>query len=382
MATAPPAAGESLYATLGVEPTASGETVRKAYRKLVLKCHPDKVLDAAAKPEAERLFRLIVTAYEVLSDDVKRAEYDKRFRLNGADVDDVLVNVTLKEALTGATKLAMVPDKKKCAACAGVGMRCDSCAKCAGRRVDDKNKPCSVCEGRGFGAPKPCDNCHSKGQVEDFFPGRVVVPAGVADGARVKIVGADKRFAKIRVMPSALFERDGFVIRSVLRLTNAQAKEGGFFDVETLDGPMTVFVEAGAASGDAKTVPGAGLPTTNQPGAPRGGHVARVFVVEEEGAEEGAQEGAEEGTKRVERSEEDDTQKNVSNGAEAERDEDGDADETRDAKRRKKTSADSADAPDAADAADLAALLAAKKRALLAALEAKTKPAGEPSGGG
>jgi molecular chaperone DnaJ len=183
-------------------------------------------------------------------------------------------------------------------------------------------------------------------------------------------------------MPSALFERDGFVIRSVLRLTNAQAKEGGFFDVETLDGPMTVFVEAGAASGDAKTVPGAGLPTTNQPGAPRGDHVARVFVVEEEGAEEGAQEGAEEGTKRVERSEEDDTQKNVSNGAEAERDEDGDADETRDAKRRKKTSADSAGAADAADAADLAALLAAKKRALLAALEAKTKPVGEPSGGG
>ena len=378
MATPPPAAGESLYATLGVEPTASGDTVRKAYRKLVLKCHPDKVLDAAAKPEAERLFRLIVTAYEVLSDDVKRAEYDKRFRLNGADVDDVLVNVTLKEALTGATKLAMVPDKKKCAACAGVGMRCDSCAKCAGRRVDDTNKPCSVCEGRGFGAPKPCDACHSKGAVEDFFPGRVVVPAGVADGARVKLVGDAKRFAKIRVMPSALFERDGFSIRSVLRLTKAQAKEGGFFDVETLDGTATVFVEAGAANGDAKTVAGAGLPTTNQPGAPRGDHVARVFVVEDEGAEEGAEEGT--STERVERSEEDERQRNA--GAEAERGEDGNEDEPRDAKRRKKTSAPAADAADAPDAADLAALLAAKKRALLAALEAKTKTAGEPSGGG
>lgn len=361
-----------------MEPTASGETVRKAYRKLVLKCHPDKVLDAAAKPEAERLFRLIVTAYEVLSDDVKRAEYDKRFRLNGADVDDVLVNVTLKEALTGATKLAMVPDKKKCAACAGVGMRCDSCAKCAGRRVDDTKKPCSVCEGRGFGAPKPCDACHSKGAVEDFFPGRVVVPAGVADGARVKLVGDAKRFAKIRVMPSALFERDGFSIRSVLRLTKAQAKEGGFFDVETLDGTATVFVEAGAANGDAKTVAGAGLPTTNQPGAPRGDHVARVFVVEDEGAEEGAEEGT--STERVERSEEDERQRNA--GAEAERGEDGNEDEPRDAKRRKKTSAPAADAADAPDAADLAALLAAKKRALLAALEAKTKTAGEPSGGG
>ena len=187
MATAPPADGESLYATLGVAPTASGETVRKAYRKLVLRCHPDKVRDAAAKPEAERLFRLIVTAYEVLSDDVRRAEYDKRTRLNGADVDDVLVNVTLKEALTGATKLAMVLEKKKCTACAGVGMRCESCVACAGRRVDatDPTKPCVACGGRGFGAPKPCDNCHSKGQVEDFFPGRVVVPAGVADGAKL-----------------------------------------------------------------------------------------------------------------------------------------------------------------------------------------------------
>ena len=78
------------------------------YRKLVLKCHPDKVRDRAAKAEAEKRFQAIVTAYEVLSDTVKRAEYDKRMRLNGAASDDVLVNITLAEALTGATKLAMI----------------------------------------------------------------------------------------------------------------------------------------------------------------------------------------------------------------------------------------------------------------------------------
>ena len=70
--------------------------------------------DEAAKPEAEKRFQVIVTAYEVLSDTVKRVEYDKRARLNGAASDDVLVNITLKEALTGATKLAMVPLKQKC----------------------------------------------------------------------------------------------------------------------------------------------------------------------------------------------------------------------------------------------------------------------------
>ena len=73
MASSSSVAGESLYKTLGVEPTATAEEVRKAYRKLVLKCHPDKVRDEAAKPEAEKRFQAIVTAYEVLSDTVKRA---------------------------------------------------------------------------------------------------------------------------------------------------------------------------------------------------------------------------------------------------------------------------------------------------------------------
>ena len=79
---------ETLYATLGVSSTVTAEEVRKVYRKLVLKCHPDKVRDEAAKPEAEKRFQAIVTAYEVLSDTVKRAEYDKRMRLNGAASDD------------------------------------------------------------------------------------------------------------------------------------------------------------------------------------------------------------------------------------------------------------------------------------------------------
>lgn len=116
---------ETLYQVLGVEPSASADEVRKTYRKLVLTCHPDKVRDEAAKPAAEKRFQAILTAYEVLSDTVKRSEYDKRALLNGAASDDVLVNITLKEALAGATKLAMVPFKKQCVWCVGVGMKCE-----------------------------------------------------------------------------------------------------------------------------------------------------------------------------------------------------------------------------------------------------------------
>ena len=135
--------GDSLYDALGVSPTATAEEIRKTYRKLVLKCHPDKIRDEREKPAAEKRYHAIVTAYEVLSDQVKRSEYDKRSRLNGAAGDDVLVNVTLKEALTGATKLAMVPRRKKCPWCAGVGLKCEPCDACDGKSVVASGAPCA-----------------------------------------------------------------------------------------------------------------------------------------------------------------------------------------------------------------------------------------------
>ena len=188
----------SLYKTLGVEPTATAEEVRKAYRKLVLKCHPDKVRDEAAKPEAEKRFQAIVTAYEVLSDTVKRVEYDKRARLNGAASDDVLVNITLKEALTGATKLAMVPFKQKCPRCSGVGMKCDPCAKCDGTRVSN-GAPCQACDGRGLAHPSRASSA-KPGRHREFFQGRVVVPAK-RRGRRARTNLRQIPARRIRVMP-------------------------------------------------------------------------------------------------------------------------------------------------------------------------------------
>lgn len=354
------AANASLYSILSVDTNASGESVRKAYRKLVLKCHPDKVRDPALKPDAEALFQKIVTAYEVLSDELKRQEYDKKQKLNGADVDDVLVNVTLKEALTGATKLAMVLDKKKCAACVGVGMRCESCSKCGGRRVDGNSKECPKCSGRGFGAPTPCDTCKSEGKVEDFFQGRVVVPAGVADGSRVQVTGKTQH-AKIKIMPSKMFQREGVTIKSTLILTATQAREGGFFDVETIGGTETVFLDSAVATGDVKTLEGKGLPLPGYEDlktddVKRGDHVVRIEVsggLGVEGGDDmaGGDSAAMLGTAY-------------------------DANDGRPAKRAKTTDEATHKTEPASSAVpekvDLAVLLAAKKAALLAALEAKT----------
>jgi len=366
MATAG-ADGESLYLTLGVDPTVSGEAVRKAYRKLVLTCHPDKVRDPALRPAAETLFHKIVTAYEVLSDDVNRREYDKRCKLNGAEIDDVLVNVTLKEALTGATKLAMVLALVKCGLCAGVGLRCESCVVCGGRRRnEDTNKECGACAGRGFGAPTNCDACKSFGIVEDFFQGRVSIPAGVADGARVRVTGK-KQHARIRIMPSKLFQREGVTIKSTLTLTKTEAETGGFFDVETIGGTETVFLDAAVQTGETKTLGGKGLPLPGSD-SKRGDHVVRIEVKRGEG-DVATPEEQEETTKATKEDERDD-----------ETDEKDDA--PRPAKRAK-TASESAEkeigekkteeAPrEPEPPLDLAALLAAKKKALLAQLESKT----------
>lgn len=271
---------ETLYATLGVSSTVTAEEVRKVYRKLVLKCHPDKVRDEAAKTEAEKRFQAIVTAYEVLSDTVKRAEYDKRMRLNGAASDDVLVNITLAEALTGATKLAMIPYRKRCAWCAGVGMSCPPCTEHTHGRKDES---CLTCGGNGFGKPVVCAHCGAAGATDEFHQARVVVPPGVEHGARVKI--KDRReHAKINVMASRIFTRRGADVYFTLRITSTEANEGGFHEVQTLRGAETLFIEAGAKTGDERRLEGKGLPRGKggaNTGDELGDHVVVVEVKRE-----------------------------------------------------------------------------------------------------
>jgi DnaJ-class molecular chaperone len=151
-----------LYAELGVAHEVEETELKKVYRKLVLKHHPDKLIGKSEdeKASSQVKFQKLVTAYEILSDPHKRAIYDTRSAKKGGQPDDVLLNVTLKESALGTQKLAPVPYKKKCEACKAIGMTCIPCEPCGGKPVWMTGGPkCSVCQGRGFGEPKTCTKC-------------------------------------------------------------------------------------------------------------------------------------------------------------------------------------------------------------------------------
>jgi molecular chaperone DnaJ len=269
---------ENAYEILGVETSCSSEDVKRAYKRLALKNHPDKLRNVsdAARAEAQERFRAVSTAYEVLRDALKRAEYDAKLELNGAKKDDVLVNVSFKESVMGGTKLAMVPFKLVCVECRGVGMACPRCETCKGTPTTSAGAACEACEGKGFGKPETCAKCGGDGVKDDFFHGRVHVPPGVENGARLPISGRSQH-VRVRILPSKVFTRDGLNVTSTLRLSAADAKEGGFFDVETVHGVETTYFDEETTHGDTKTLTGKGI----KDGKKTGDHIVRVEVERE-----------------------------------------------------------------------------------------------------
>ena len=268
------ASAVNLYETLALAPTASTADIKRAYKILALKLHPDKLarqtnLSADERAKASETFQRVALAYEILSDDIKRTEYDARCELNGAKKDDVLVNVSSKEAITGATKLAMVPFKLVCAQCNGVGMACARCAACDGKG----EASCGGCEGKGFGAPAQCTKCKGDGVVDDYFHGRVHVPAGCENGTRLPISGRSQH-VRVRILPSKQFTRDGLNVTSTLTLSAKDAAEGGFFEVETVYGIETTYFDEDTKSGDTKVLDGKGI----KDGKKVGDHTVRVEV--------------------------------------------------------------------------------------------------------
>ena len=135
--------------------------------------------------------------------------------------------------------------------------------------------PCQACDGRGFGAPVACVKCKAAGVTEEFFQD-ASSSRRASRTARAYKSPANPSTPASASCPSKIFTRDGATITSVLKLTVAQATEGGFFDAETLHGAEPVFVEGGAKTGDTKTLEGKGLPKGKGDG--RGNHVVRLEV--------------------------------------------------------------------------------------------------------
>jgi molecular chaperone DnaJ len=326
---------DDLYATLGVSRTASADEIRKAYRKLARVHHPDANPD---DPKAEERFKEISHAYDVLSDPDKRREYDRGpsffggngprpgagttggggfgdfadifssiFRggarggrtgqpLRGQDVE-VAVNVSFEQAMRGLQLPVTVEKRSACPTCKGSGAKPGTaprlCPECNGRGVRGRDlgafalsEPCPRCNGNGTVVEQPCETCGGAGTKLGEERLRVRIPAGVKDGTKIRLRGKGEAGVRggppgdllvvTHVAPSVLYARQGDDLVLEVPVTFAEAALGAKVEVPTIDGPISLTVPAGSASGKSLRVRGKGAPRVS--GGGRGDLIARLRV--------------------------------------------------------------------------------------------------------
>lgn len=331
------------YAVLGVSPSAPQKEITKAYRKLAREHHPD------AKPgdtQAEERFKEISTAYDVLGDEKKRREYDEVRRMAAAGpggfggggvrfedvgdlggLDDLLgqflggrgrrgggfgdrvraaapgadleadVHLDFDQAVRGATVTVSVDADRACSRCHGNGAEPGTlpvpCATCGGSgavAVDQGpfsfSQPCPTCHGAGQIIEQPCRQCGGRGVERGRQNVKVKVPAGVADGARIRVRGRGAAapgrgprgdlYVRVHVAPHPLFGRKGrYDLTLQLPVTYAEAALGAEVEVPTIDGKVTVRIPAGTPSGRVLKVRGRGA---HKPDGGRGDLLVTVQV--------------------------------------------------------------------------------------------------------
>ena len=328
-----------LYATLGVSRTASAEEIKKAYRKLARRHHPD------ANPgdkEAEERFKEVQNAYDVLSDADKRKQYDMfgaggpqmggagpggvRFEqfdlgdlggfgdvfsslfggggvrggrsraMKGSDIEATL-NLSFEDSLRGAETRVQVEVDADCSTCAGSGAKPGTspktCPECGGRGVVAESQgpfaisqPCRRCRGAGMIIEKPCPTCRGTGQVRRTKQYKVKIPAGVKDGTRIRLKAKGEPgsgggppgdlYVVTRVAPSSLYERRGADLIVEVPVTYPEAALGATVEVPTPDGTISLKIPAGSESGKLLRARGRGAPKLK--GSGRGDLLARVRV--------------------------------------------------------------------------------------------------------
>jgi molecular chaperone DnaJ len=319
----------SHYETLGVAKGASADEIKKAYRKLARKYHPDANPGDAA---AEERFKQVNEANDVLSDPEKRKQYDsfgQTFRagqgpggfsaqdfrcaegfdlgdlfgglfarggrgpeqqrpLRGADVE-VAVRISFDDALRGATVKVPVAKANSCTNCHGSGAAPGTsptiCPECKGRGVTSESQgffslshPCRTCGGAGTVIETPCAVCGGSGRVRSTKTYQVRIPAGVKDGTRIKVKGKGEAaprggepgdlYVVIQVDESSLFTRRGDDLIVDVPVTFAEASIGADVELPTPDGTrVKVKVPAGSTDGKTLRVKGRGAPRLNGSGS-------------------------------------------------------------------------------------------------------------------
>ncbi|MGN6607416.1 MAG: molecular chaperone DnaJ [Jatrophihabitans sp.] len=325
------------YKALGVAKDADAGTIKKAYRKLAQQLHPDKNPGDA---KAEARFKEVSEAYDVLSDPAKRKEYDETQAMfagggfrpgagggfgggggmpfdvsnlcgGGANLGDLFdglfsggrsgrragpargsdlqaeLRLDFADAVRGATLPLTVTAPGTCRTCGGSGAKPGTsprtCPRCNGSGHVSTNQggfgfsePCRDCRGTGRLIDDPCPECRGAGVTNQTRTITVRVPAGVRDGATLRLAGkgapgergapAGDLLVTVRVAPHPLFGRTGNDLTLTVPVSFAEATLGATVRVPTLDGAVSVKVPAGTPSGRTLRVRGRGVPAAKNPG--------------------------------------------------------------------------------------------------------------------
>ena len=311
------------YDRLGVSKDASQDEIKRAYRKMSKKYHPD----INKEPGAEEKYKEVQEAYETLSDDQKRAAYDQ-YGPDGANgfggqggfggfdggagfggFEDIFssffgggatrnpnaprqgddlqyrVNLSFEEAIFGAEKEVHYNREATCKTCSGSGAKPGTspvtCGRCHGQGVInvDTQTPlgmmrrqvtCDVCHGTGQEIKEPCQTCHGTGHEKQSHKVSVKIPAGVVTGQQIRLAGQGEAgfnggpygdlFVIINVNPSDKFTRDGSTIYYTLNISFVQAALGDTVEVPTVHGNVEMTIPAGTQTGKTFRLKGKGAP--------------------------------------------------------------------------------------------------------------------------
>lgn len=326
------------YDVLEVDPTASSDEIKRAYRRLARRYHPDC---NSGDPECEARFKEIGEAYEVLRDPHKRAQYDRfgHAGVGGAatgvgvdpwgfgDLFDAVfgmgtqraqrpdtrgsdlrydLELSLEEAAFGCQKRIRISRMMRCQTCRGTGSkgagRPSVCPTCGGTGQLSHSRtvgfgmqftsvgPCDRCGGHGRVVTDPCPRCHGRGRERRTEDLNVRIPAGVDSGARIRLAGEGDAglrggtpgdlYVNVHLRPHQVFERQGMEIVCEAPVSFVTAALGGKVKVPTLDGQHELVIPPGTQHGTTFRIKGKGIADLHS--ARRGDQhvVVRVVVPE------------------------------------------------------------------------------------------------------